>query len=97
QARNGQPAPQDRHSRWRECVTARDLTLRADIADCGTPMRRSRAAAGAALLVVCASSVARAEPLAGSVVDGLTMKPIAGATVTAPGGTTTTTDRAGHF
>lgn len=61
-------------------------------------MRRARAAAaGAALLIVCASSVAWAEPLAGTVVDGLTLKPIAGATVTAPGGAAATTDRAGHF
>jgi hypothetical protein len=50
-----------------------------------------------ALVVAGVASVAAAAPLSGSVVDGLTLKPIAGAIVTAPGGETVTTDKAGHF
>src|SRR5262245_7337756 len=61
-------------------------------------MRRARALAGGAHLAIAgAAAPARAEPLSGSVVDGLTLEPIAGATVTAPGGASATTDKAGHF
>ncbi|HTJ41855.1 MAG TPA: TonB-dependent receptor [Kofleriaceae bacterium] len=60
-------------------------------------MRRSRAGFGVCLVILCTSALAAAEPLSGSVVDGLTLKPIAGATVTAPDGKTAKTDKAGHF
>jgi hypothetical protein len=61
-------------------------------------MRRPRAAAGgAALLIVCATSVALAAPLDGIVVDGITMKPIAGAVVTAPDGTAVKAGNDGRF
>jgi TonB dependent receptor-like, beta-barrel/Carboxypeptidase regulatory-like domain/TonB-dependent Receptor Plug Domain len=61
-------------------------------------MRSSRrAGTGVAALVLCAAATAAAAPLSGSVVDGLTLKPIAGATVTAPGGQTATTDPFGRF
>src|SRR6185436_17292453 len=59
--------------------------------------RRRGVAVSIAAAVLCLSSLAAAAPLSGSVVDGLTLKPIAGATVTAPGGETATTDKAGHF
>ena len=59
-------------------------------------MRRARVAGGLALLLVCAGT-AVAEPLDGIVVDGITLKPIAGATVTAPDGTAVKTGKDGRF
>jgi len=52
------------------------------------------AVAVACLLV---SAVAAASPFAGAVLDGTTLKPIRGATITAPDGTSTRTDRNGVF
>jgi hypothetical protein len=61
-------------------------------------MRSTRVAAGgAALLVLCATSLALAEPLSGSVVDGITLRPLKGATVTTSGGLTAKTDKVGRF
>ncbi len=51
----------------------------------------------AALVVLLTPAVAAADPLEGTVFDGLTMEPIVGATITAPDGTVATTDRIGHF
>ncbi len=50
----------------------------------------------ACLAVVCALRVAHADPLAATVVDGTTMQPIAGATITI-GARTLAADDAGHF
>jgi hypothetical protein len=51
----------------------------------------------AALVCVFASAVASAEPFSGAVLDGMTLKPIRGALVTAPDGTQAKTDRNGTF
>ncbi len=48
-------------------------------------------------LVALAAGPAWADPLAGNVLDGLTLAPVRGATVSAPDGTTVKTDRAGAF
>ncbi len=50
-----------------------------------------------ALTLVVWPAVASADPLEGTVLDGMTLQPIVGATVVAPDGTTVTTDRIGHF
>ncbi|MCA9675661.1 MAG: TonB-dependent receptor [Kofleriaceae bacterium] len=50
-----------------------------------------------AVALIAAPAVAAAEPLTGSVLDGMTLKPIKGAVVTAPGGATATTDKVGSF
>src|SRR5262249_35147550 len=60
-------------------------------------MRRIRAAGGAILVLLCATSAAIAEPVSGIVVDGITLKPIAGATVTGPDGTAVKTGKDGRF
>jgi len=49
------------------------------------------------LAVLLWPAVAAAEPLEGTVFDGITMEPIAGATLTAPDGSVATTDKIGHF
>lgn len=54
-------------------------------------------AATAAVAALLAPAVAAAEPLAGSVLDGVTFEPIKGAVLVAPDGTTVKTDRVGAF
>lgn len=54
-------------------------------------------AAASVAALVAAPAVAAAEPFSGSVLDGTTLGPIAGATVTAPDGQTATTNSVGGF
>jgi outer membrane receptor protein involved in Fe transport len=56
-----------------------------------------RAAVLLAALAVAAPRVAEAAPFAGTVLDGMTLKPIRGAIVTAPDGQTATTNKVGGF
>jgi len=58
---------------------------------------RRAAALLASLAVVAASRVAVAAPFAATVLDGMTLRPVRGATVTAPDGQTATTNRVGSF
>lgn len=51
----------------------------------------------AVVVALLVPAVASAEPFAGSVLDGMTLEPIRGAVVTAPDGTTATSDRNGAF
>src|SRR5258705_13969633 len=62
-------------------------------------MNRTLFAPAVAVAIVAAlSTAALAAPLAGTVLDGTTLKPVAKAEVTAAStGATVTTDRAGHF
>ncbi len=43
------------------------------------------------------AALAAAEPVSGHLLDGISLQPIAGGTVTGPGGVTATTDKAGGF
>jgi hypothetical protein len=49
------------------------------------------------VLIGGAAGLALAEPVSGHLLDGITLQPIAGGTVTGPGGATVTTDKAGGF
>lgn len=51
----------------------------------------------AALVVLTLARAAAADPVKGNVLDGITLKPIAKATVVGPDGTTVTTDQVGGF
>lgn len=59
--------------------------------------RRSAVLLAAAFVVAATPGVAAAAPFAGTVLDGMTLEPVRGAVVTAPGGQTATTDKAGAF
>ncbi|MCE9574717.1 MAG: TonB-dependent receptor [Deltaproteobacteria bacterium] len=48
-------------------------------------------------LVAATTGAALAEPVSGHLLDGISLQPIVGATVTGPGGATATTDKAGGF
>lgn len=60
-------------------------------------MKLGRPAVLATALVLALTASGAADPLRGNVLDGITLKPIRGATVVAPDGTTATTDAAGAF
>src|SRR4051794_37997527 len=57
----------------------------------------ARIATSLGLVAIAAAAPAWADPLKGSVLDGVTLAPVRGATVSAPGGTPVKTDRVGGF
>jgi len=56
-----------------------------------------RSAGLAGLVLTLSASAAAADPVTGNVLDGISLKPVVGATVVAPDGTTATTDQAGGW
>src|SRR5205814_9507685 len=56
-----------------------------------------RIATSLGLVAIVAGAPAWADPLKGSVLDGVTLAPVRGATVSAPGGARVETDRVGAF
>jgi hypothetical protein len=57
----------------------------------------ARAGVASSIILLAIAGTAAADPVKGNVLDGITLRPIRGATVVAPDGTTDTTDKAGAF